>query len=88
MGGGSEIALVLKNNLQVFKNCSGQEDNEGKVIFFATTWNMTKGGDTTHHLVSWATLPVRYLGLPLITTRLRFMGFMPLLDKVASRIQG
>lgn len=35
-----------------------------------------------------STLPMKYLGFPLITTRLLFVDCLPLIDKFRSRIQG
>ncbi|GAV92425.1 zf-RVT domain-containing protein, partial [Cephalotus follicularis] len=76
----------IKQGLECFKNVSGLAAGTDKSsIFFCNTNRRTR--DLILRLTQFrqATLPVKYLGLPLITSRLTKQDCAPLLEKIMAR---
>lgn len=70
-----------------FSNASGLSPSIGKssAYFGNCTEEFTSWFDTTYG-IAHGQLPVRFLGVPLISTMLRHNDCMPLLDKITARI--
>lgn len=86
MKGDTITARGLKEVLTEFKISTGLEANPTKSqLFFSGVSDATKKEITEVLQFSQGTLPVKYLGLPLITTRLTHMDCQPLLQKVAAK---
>ncbi|XP_077242326.1 uncharacterized protein LOC143882797 [Tasmannia lanceolata] len=73
--------------LESFKICSGLEFNPGKSeVFFAGIQNSSKRAICNILKIEEGKLPIKYLGLPLITARLTSRDCQPILDKIKQRI--
>lgn len=75
----TSIELLL-SRVQVFSNCSGLLINKAKSHCFFS--NVDEG--TREHIISATgfqigSLPIKYLGLPLITTKLSYRACIPLI---------
>lgn len=86
---GDEGSLgVLKESLDRFANLSGLNINHSKSsIFLAGLSDQLQASLANCMGFSIQTPPVRYLGLPLITTRLTHSDCQPLIDRILSRIK-
>ncbi|XP_077242063.1 uncharacterized protein LOC143882467 [Tasmannia lanceolata] len=73
--------------LRTFKLCSGLEVNPTKSeIFFAGVENCTKRAICNILHIREGNLPIKYLGLPLVTSRLNSRDCQPIIDKVRKKI--
>ena len=86
---GNETSVeVIMDEMAKFETFSGMQVNKQKSAVFlagvndnvkATILNMTR--------FSMGRLPVKYLGVPLISTKLSHLDCLPLMDKMMARIQ-
>ncbi|XP_077246085.1 uncharacterized protein LOC143885940 [Tasmannia lanceolata] len=73
--------------LESFKLCSGLEFNPTKSeVFFAGVQNSVRRAICNILHIEEGTLPIKYLGLPLITSRLNSHDCQPIIDKIKKRI--
>lgn len=83
-----EIVVIPKENLHVFKKCFGLAVNVMKSPICCCNMEHEQREEIQNLMqFSLGNLPVRYLGLLLLITRLRFTDCMPLVDKVTGIIQ-
>ena len=79
---------ILKDSLDEFGRCSGLWPNKEKSnIFFG---NVSPGINSLIQSIfefNVGSLPVRYLGVPLISTRLWVKDYKPLIQKVRDKIE-
>lgn len=78
---------TLKTGIDIFGRLSGLRANPTKSnIFFSK--NAISEGETLRQIVGFSigTLPVRYLGVPLITSKLTISDCKPLVEKVDKRL--
>ncbi|XP_010471472.1 PREDICTED: uncharacterized protein LOC104751252 [Camelina sativa] len=87
---GSEDSLAaILEVLDQFKSISGLGVNLTKTCLFLDGNNRMGITDmASRHNLLHGSLPVRYLGVPLITHKLTATDYQPLIDKVKSRIMG
>ena len=87
-GGTSSSVQVIMDEINKFENFSGLQVNKQKSSIFLAGVNVDVKNDildiTGYCLGS---LPMKYLGVPLISTRLSHCDCQPLLDKLLARIQ-
>ncbi|XP_077240355.1 uncharacterized protein LOC143881252 [Tasmannia lanceolata] len=77
----------IRDCIAKFSVCSGLEVNKSKSeIFFSKGQNCFKNMIINTLNISEGELPIKYLGLPLITTRLSSSDCIPLLSKIRKRI--
>ena len=85
--GDSLSALVMKDSLEVFYEFSGLLANSSKSCLFLTGVNEVTASLIHQALpFSVGTLPPKYLGVPLITTKLKKGDCSDLIQKISSRI--
>lgn len=78
---------LVKHALDEFGRISGLKTNPAKcLIFMAGVKPEVKHNLLEHLQFSEGTLPVRYLGIPLISTRLADRDCQPILDKIKRKI--
>ncbi|XP_077253652.1 uncharacterized protein LOC143892704 [Tasmannia lanceolata] len=83
----TESALGVKNCLAQFRNWSGLDINTLKSkIFFTGCSDHVKEHVYAILNISEGVLPIKYLGLPLVTTRLSANDCQPLLSKIRNMI--
>lgn len=85
--GSYDSALALKKAIDDFSAISGLKANPLKSNIFLTS----VPPDIKQQIVdlfgySMGSLPIRYLGIPIISTKLKLADCSPLIDKVSSRI--
>ncbi|XP_026399752.1 uncharacterized protein LOC113295636 [Papaver somniferum] len=86
--GNLEAATVLKTCLDDFSSCSVLQVNNQKTDLHAYATDSSLLSDITACLnCTSSELPVRYLGLPLLSTRLSYDDCLPLISKVRARIK-
>ena len=68
-----------------FSAWSGLTMNRSKTELYTACLNQTENMDMRAHRFSIGSLPVRYLGLPLMHRKLRICDYRPLLDQLRSR---
>ncbi|XP_010412606.1 PREDICTED: uncharacterized protein LOC104698930 [Camelina sativa] len=87
---GSESSLVgILETLDMFKLASGLGINLTKSCLFLDGDNRNGIRSMSSRLnLTHGSLPIRYLGFPLITQKLSASDYQPLIDKVKSRISG
>jgi hypothetical protein len=79
--------MVIKQVLLEFENLSGLKANPDKSSLFCSGASRVVKDHISHCLqIRVGVLPVRYLGVPLISTRLNAADCSVLLEKIASRI--
>ena len=79
----------IQNVLKIFYTYSGLQLNAAKSEFFST--GVSKELLEEIQLITGfkrGVLPVRYLGVPLVTRRLTLKDCSPLIDKISARING
>ncbi|KAJ6897722.1 hypothetical protein NC652_024515 [Populus alba x Populus x berolinensis] len=79
---------VLKSSLDRFSMLSGLSINISKSSMFLSGIDVNLQNDIQHQIgIPLRTLPVRYLGVPLISTRLTHTDCIPLVERITSRIK-
>ena len=87
-GGTSSSVQVIMDDLNKFENFSGLQVNKQKsAIFLAGVNDDVKNDILNITGFCLGSLPMKYLGVPLISTRLYHCDCQPLLDKILVRIQ-
>ncbi|KAG7588439.1 Reverse transcriptase domain [Arabidopsis suecica] len=76
-----EISLTLES----FQTLSGLRMNKDKTDLFYTGVDQTEGDSLDSLGFNHGTLPIRYLGLPLLHRKLRKADYSSLIDQVAAR---
>ena len=75
----------LLSILDNFNNCSGLGINRSKTaVFFYGGDRVRNRASAASHGISQGSFPIRYLGVPLTTKKLRKQDYQPLLDKIHS----
>ena len=84
----STSVRLIRSALDSFADLSGLVTNKAKsYVFFSGVSEETRRD--LHSIMGFQSgvLPIRYLGVPLITTRLRHSDCTPLIDRILSRIR-
>lgn len=85
--GDASSAQGLMEALALFKRCTGLEVNCNKsMVFYAGVDNATKNMIFYTISFSEGSLPVKYWGLPLTSSRLSYENCLPLIEKVVKRV--
>ena len=86
--GTSSSVQVIMDELNKFENFSGLQVNKQKSVIFLSGVNGEVKNDILNITgFSMGSLPMKYLGVPLISTRLSHCDCQPLIDKLLARIQ-
>ncbi|GAB2270673.1 hypothetical protein Dimus_038873 [Dionaea muscipula] len=86
--GDVESVSVVRATLSAFHELSGLAPSPAKSsVFFLGVQPAVKGAITEILGFAEGTLPVRYLGVPLITTRLTYGDYRPLLNRILARVR-
>ena len=86
-GNVSSVQITM-DELTKFEAFSGMQINKQKnVVFFAGSDNSVKATILNMTGFSLGSLPMKYLGVPLISSKLSHSDCKPLLDKIMARIQ-
>ena len=86
--GETNSVKFLKHGLDLFSDISGLKANWNKSnCFFANTSDDVKNQILQLTGFQCGSLPITYLGLPLITTKLKYQDCRPLLSKICFRIE-
>lgn len=83
-----DSVVGVHKTLELFYKLSGLQINNTKCEIYST--GMDHGSlDVIHSLTGYAlsSLPIRYLGVPLLTKRLTMRDCKPLIDKITARIK-
>ena len=87
-GGTNSSVQVIMEELNRFENFSGLQVNKQKSDIFIVGVNDDVKNDLVNTTgFSLGSFPMKYLGVPLISTRLSHCDCQPLLDKIMARIQ-
>ena len=87
-GGTTSSVRVIMDELNKFENFSGLQVNKQKsVIFLAGISDAIRNEMLNITGFSLGRLPMKYLGVPLLSTRLSHNDCQPLIDKIMVRIQ-
>ena len=87
-GGTNSSVQVIMEELNRFENFSGLQVNKQKSAIFIVGVNDDVKNDLVNTTgFSLGSFPMKYLGVPLISTRLSHCDCQPLLDKIMARIQ-
>ena len=87
-GGSTHSALMLKEALSTFSSLSGLTPNQGKSNVFVAGDNVElKAAICDIFGFAMGSHPVKYLGVPLITTRLSLVDCKILVDRLIARTQ-
>lgn len=79
---------LIKDALDVFKMISGLSVNQSKSeVFFAAVPSTLQSQILSILNFRDSSLPVRYLGMPLISSKLTFQDCVPLIEKITARIR-
>jgi len=79
--------MVLKSSLDKFSTLSGLTINLAKSSLYLSGIDRTMRIRISDHIgIQEKTLPVRYLGVPLLSTRLTHTDCMPLVERITARI--
>jgi len=79
---------LIQNSLQEFEALSGLSPSQSKSNIFFSGVHPTIRRDIIQLLgFNEGELPVRYLGVPLLTTKLRHIDCKTLVDRITSRIK-
>lgn len=85
--GDTVSARGLASALDIFRRATGLHVNVNKSNLFASGMDSNVLADISNILrFPIGSLPVKYLGLPLITTRLRYVDCLPLINRVQKRV--
>ena len=88
VGGTTSSVRVIMDELNRFENFSGLQVNKQKsAIFLAGISDAIKNEMLNITGFSLGRLPMKYLGVPLLSTRLSHNDCQPLIDKIMVRIQ-
>lgn len=83
-----ESIMVLKSSLDKFSTLSGLTINLAKSSLYLSGIDRTMRSRISDHIdIQDKTLPVRYLGVPLLSSRLTHTDCMPLVERITARIQ-
>ncbi|GJZ00480.1 RNA-directed DNA polymerase, eukaryota, reverse transcriptase zinc-binding domain protein [Tanacetum coccineum] len=86
--GDVDSAILIRDALEEFKNVLGLTPSLLKSItYFCNALNHTKLSILNVLLFEKGRLPVKYLGVPLVTSRLIFRDCKELIERVQSRVQ-
>ena len=86
--GTSSSVQVIMDELNKFERYSGLQVNKQKSVVFLSGVNGEVRNDILNITgFSMGSLPLKYLGVPLISTRLSHCDCQPLIDKLLARIQ-
>lgn len=85
-GGSSSLHGTIEA-LDDFASWSGLEVNKDKTHLFLSGQDHIKSNAIAQFGFPIGTLPIRYLGLPLMSRKLRIAEYEPLMDKLASRFR-
>ena len=83
-GGGSSL-YGINETLEDFAGWSGLSMNRDKTQLFHAGLSQNETTELQSYGFSTGTLPIRYLGLPLMSRKLKISEYSPLLDKITSR---
>ena len=86
-GGTPSSVRVIMDALNKFENFSGLQVNQKSAIFLAGVNDDIRNEMLNITGFSLGRLPMKYLGVPLLSTRLSHCDCQPLLDKIMTRIQ-
>ena len=87
-GSNFRSAVILHQAIEEFSALSGLSPNKGKsCIYLAGNDQVYNRAVVDLFQFSVGSLPVRYLGVPLITTKLKEANYKPLIDGITSRIR-
>jgi len=79
---------ILKSCLDTFFNLSGLTTNQAKNSLYLSGVDLDTQRDICEQLgFQQGILPVKYLGVPLISTRFKHADCIPLLDRILSRVK-
>jgi hypothetical protein len=82
-----ESIMVLKSSLDRFSKLSGLTINLAKSSLYLSGVDGSLCNNIMDNIgIHEASLPVRYLGVPLISTRLTHTDCLPLVERITSRI--
>ncbi|KAJ6978456.1 hypothetical protein NC653_026763 [Populus alba x Populus x berolinensis] len=80
--------MILKNSLDRFSTLSGLAINLAKSSLYLSGISSSLRNEITEQLgIQEKTLPVRYLGVPLLSSRLTYTDCLPLLERITARIK-
>lgn len=84
---GTESSLIgIMEILEIFKSDSGLGISREKTFLFRDGRNVALNNQISNNVgISLGSLPVRYLGVPLTTQKLRPCDYQPVIDKLKSR---
>ncbi|KAG7600321.1 Reverse transcriptase zinc-binding domain [Arabidopsis suecica] len=83
--GGSTSLHGINETLDDFAGWSGLNMNRDKTELFLAGVNEVETSTIAHYGFSQASLPIRYLGLPLMCRKLKISEYAPLVEKVKKR---
>ena len=87
MGNATSVEIIM-DELVKFEAFSGMQVNKQKsVVFLAGVSDNVKATILNMTGFSMGSLPVKYLGVPLISTKLSHSDCIPLMNKMMTRIQ-
>lgn len=86
--GGSSSLHGIVETLDDFASWSGLVTNFNKTQLFTAGLNLVETTAISSYGFTTGSLPVRYLGLPLMSRKLRVSEYEPLLDKIHPRFVG
>lgn len=83
--GSSSSLKGISDTIDDFQLLSGLGMNREKTALFYTGLNPEEAQNMAHYDFHLGTLPIRYLGLPLLHMKLKKSDYSPLLDKITAR---
>ncbi|KAJ6978394.1 hypothetical protein NC653_026709 [Populus alba x Populus x berolinensis] len=84
----TESVAIIKHCMDSFSNLSGLNINHAKsFVYLSSVDDALKTSICNHLGIQLGTLPVRYLRVPLISTRLTHADFVPLVEHILARIK-
>ncbi|WZZ04139.1 hypothetical protein YC2023_090060 [Brassica napus] len=86
--GGSSSLHGIVETLDDFASWSGLVTNFNKTQLFTAGLNLVETAAISSYGFTTGSLPVRYLGLPLMSRKLRVSEYEPLMDKIRCRFVG
>lgn len=84
--GSSSSLQGITDSLEDFHLLSGLELNRGKTSIFHAGLNQQEAKIISHFGFQHGSLPIKYLGLPLLHRKLGRADYSPLIDKISSRL--
>ena len=86
--GDSQSVGIVKDAMDDFKRVSGLSINYGKSSMFIAGVGLEEQREISNRLgIQKQSLPVTYLGVPLISSRLNKTNCIPLIERITSRIR-